>query len=243
VGISDGARSMRLGVGDISILDPHRPIDLAWVGGVTLRSVTLDLAAVRRHAEDLTGYPAQRLGLRVDTPIDPAHGRYWSTVAGQAENLLGSNRLMANPLVRAETFRTLASAALASFPNPALDALVDPATRGPGAAEPAVVRRAVEFIDANAHRDIGLAEVAQAVRISPRGLQHAFRRHRDTTPMRYLHRVRMEGAHRDLQAADPTAGDTVAAIAARWGFAHPGRFSVLYRRTYGDPPSRTLRDG
>ena len=239
-GVSDGSRSVRLGAGDISMLDPLRPIELTWAAGVALRSVTLDLAEVRRYAEDLTGYPASRLELRIEPPIDPAHGRYWSAVSDQTERLLSAPLLMANPLLQGQAFRALATATLASFPNPALDALLDPTARGPGTAEPAVVRRAVEFIDANSHRDIDISTIAQATRISPRGLQHAFRRYRGTTPMRYLHRVRMEGAHADLQLADPTTGDTVAAIAARWGFAHPGRFSVDYRRLYGHPPSRTL---
>ena len=37
---------------------------------------------------------------------------------------------------------------------------------------------------------------------------------------------------------DPT---TVADIASRWRFTHPGRFSVAYRRRYGCSPSETLR--
>ena len=61
------------------------------------------------------------------------------------------------------------------------------------------------------------------------------------TPLEYLRRVRLERAHRDLVVADPTAGDTVAAIATRWGFAHHGYFSAAYRRIYGHPPHVTLR--
>jgi len=37
------------------------------------------------------------------------------------------------------------------------------------------------------------------------------------------------------------AGDTVAAIAARWGFAHPGRFAAAYQQQYGTTPATTLR--
>ncbi|MGH3701766.1 MAG: helix-turn-helix domain-containing protein [Pseudonocardiaceae bacterium] len=80
----------------------------------------------------------------------------------------------------------------------------------------------------HAGEDIGITEIAQAARVGPRGLQHAFRRHRDTTP------------HRELLASDPTQGDTVSAIAARWGFPHPGRFSKTYRDTYGHSPHHTL---
>ncbi|WP_156763149.1 AraC family transcriptional regulator, partial [Mycobacterium sp. E787] len=33
----------------------------------------------------------------------------------------------------------------------------------------------------------------------------------------------------------------VTQIAARWGFAHTGRFAVLYRQTYGQSPHATLK--
>jgi transcriptional regulator GlxA family with amidase domain len=130
---------------------------------------------------------------------------------------------------------------LLSFPNTALHALSDPLQSGPGAAEPATVRRAMDFMDANAHREITLTQIAQAARIGPRALQMAFQRHRDQTPMHYLRQARLQGVHRDLQAGDPTRGDTVAEIAARWGFRHGQRFAGHYRDVYGCSPSDTLR--
>ncbi|WP_018333374.1 helix-turn-helix domain-containing protein [Actinomycetospora chiangmaiensis] len=33
----------------------------------------------------------------------------------------------------------------------------------------------------------------------------------------------------------------MAAIASRWGFTHPGRFSIEYRQVFGRPPGETLR--
>ena len=53
--------------------------------------------------------------------------------------------------------------------------------------------------------------------------------------------MRLDRAHRDLQAADP-AVDTVTAIAGRWGFTHEGRFSTAYKREFGTAPSETLRN-
>ena len=41
--------------------------------------------------------------------------------------------------------------------------------------------------------------------------------------------------------AAATPDDTVASIARRWGFAHPGRFAAAYEAKYGQPPGRTLR--
>lgn len=107
---------------------------------------------------------------------------------------------------------------------------------------PIPVRRAVAFIENNAADRITLADIAAAAGLGIRALQHNFRRHYDTTPLRYLQSVRLEHVHRDLQAADPTTGDTVTAIAARWQFTHPSHFTAAYRRTYGQTPGHTLRN-
>ncbi len=105
----------------------------------------------------------------------------------------------------------------------------------------ALLRRAITFIHENADHDITLSDIAAAVNVTPRSVQYTFRRHLDTTPLEYLRRVRLCRAHRDLCPADPSV-DTVMAIADRWGFAHAGRFSRLYTQTFGQPPSRTLRE-
>lgn len=107
-------------------------------------------------------------------------------------------------------------------------------------AQPKLLRGAIGFIHDNAHRDIGLSDIASALGVTPRSVQYAFRRHLNTTPLEYLRRVRLDHAHRELQAADP-AVNTVMDIAGRWGFSHAGRFSVIYKQTFGKPPSKTLR--
>jgi transcriptional regulator GlxA family with amidase domain len=96
------------------------------------------------------------------------------------------------------------------------------------------------YAEANAERPITVADMAAAAGITTRALQAAFRRHRDTTPMAYLRQVRLDGAHRDLRAADPTSGATVTEIAARWGFRTPARFTSLYQQQYGTSPSGTV---
>lgn len=106
--------------------------------------------------------------------------------------------------------------------------------------EPAALQRAIAFIDAHAESRIRLADIVAAAGIGARALQYDFLRHHQITPLGYLRRVRLERAHRDLLAADPAGGDTVSAIAARWGFAQTGRFAEQYRAAYGRLPSQTL---
>jgi transcriptional regulator GlxA family with amidase domain len=132
----------------------------------------------------------------------------------------------------------VAAMALTVFPNTTMRLGYVP---GPGRVAPAALRRAVAYIEEHAAEPVTTSDIAEAARVTPRVLQAVFRRHYGATPTGYLRRVRLERAHRDLQAAAPATGETVSAIAARWGFGHAARFTGLYREQYGVLPSRTLR--
>ncbi|HUH67725.1 MAG TPA: helix-turn-helix transcriptional regulator, partial [Mycobacterium sp.] len=105
---------------------------------------------------------------------------------------------------------------------------------------PETLKDAVSFIRTHAAGDVGVNDVAAAVHLTPWAVQYLFRRQLDTTPTEYMRRVRLHRAHQELITAERSAG-TVAEIAQRWGFAHTGRFAVLYRETYGQSPHTTLR--
>ena len=143
----------------------------------------------------------------------------------------------ATPLVLGGAARLLASAALAAFPNTEIQADGPHDSRD---VSPESLRRAIDFIDANAHNDIGITDIAATVYLTPRAVQLMFRRYLDITPTEHLRRVRLKRARADLIVAD-RAMTTVAATAAHWGFAHTGRFAVLYRQTFGESPHVTLR--
>ncbi|MCD2186887.1 AraC family transcriptional regulator [Actinomycetospora soli] len=241
--VDDGTDEHTLAREELYWVEPDRP-QRQWTEDVRFDFARLDLAALTAVAAGLCDLePSQvRFHRRVEGTAPPERVRWWdSTRRWVAEHVLADDLVADEPLVRAEAFRSLARATVLTVPGTALDRLTDPTAPVPGPAEPATLRRAVAYIDRHAAEDIGLTEIAAAARVTPRGLQATFRRHRDQTPLEYLRRVRLEGAHRDLGAADPTRGDTVAGVAARWGFAHPGRFSVLHRRVYGTSPGEMLR--
>ena len=144
-----------------------------------------------------------------------------------------------DPIVLRSAGRMLASAVLSTFPNDLPTGSPD-ADAGAGADQPALLRQAVNFIQDNAARDISVRDIAAALYLSPRTVQYLFRRHLNTTPTAYLRTIRLAQARKELIAGDRSV-TTVAATAARWGFAHTGRFAVLYRRTYGESPHETLR--
>lgn len=128
--------------------------------------------------------------------------------------------------------------ALQTFPN---TTLTQQHRRGPGGIAAPAVRRAVAFIDENAHLPVTVHDIAEAAGTGVRALQYGFRRHLDTTPLAYLRKVRLEKVHRDLQLADPACGDSVATIATTWGFAKSSRFAAEYFDAFGELPSQTLR--
>ena len=173
-------------------------------------------------------------------PATPAGTRLWLRTHQFVRDQLRQEDAAAMPLFAAPAAQMLAAVALSVFPN---NAPTDPAIEDRRDAHPATLRRAVAFIDENAHRDIAIADIAHAASVTGRAVQLAFQRHLGTTPTAYLRRVRLDHAHRDLKRASPDDGLTVTAVAYRWGFPNPSRFAADYRRAYGVSPSRTLRQG
>ena len=177
--------------------------------------------------------PVRLLGHR---PVSPGAGQHLTATIEYVRAL--AQGATPSRLVASTTAAMLAAAVLSAFPNTAAAAPVTPADHTDD--RPALLRRAIAYLEAGPDTPITLSDVADAVHVTPRALQYMFRRHLDMTPMEYLRRVRLDRAHQDLLDADPTTA-AVKQIAARWGFAHTGRFAALYRQVYGRMPSDTLR--
>ncbi len=227
----------RLRPGDVMLILPDHSEDLAY-DDVDTFVARLPRALLEKVAHVQTGINGADLRFDSSRPISVALGRHWTaTLSHLTRTVLSDPALMLNPLIAENTRHQLAATALAVFPNTGHDA----ALRSAGEVTPWALRRAVAYIDDHADRPITVDEIAAAAGVRPRALQLAFRRYHETTPTGYVRQVRLERAHRDLRAADPTTGVTVTTIATRWGFTHLGRFSTDYRAAYGSSPSHTLR--
>lgn len=225
-------RSTTVTKGGIVLYPPDVALASGWPN-ITARVVQIRLSDL---TTEISGPEAT---LRFDgvRPVSVPRSTVWCSLTQHvARELSPGGAAGSSELIRDGIFRLLAATLVQTFP---IQVPAEPSVVADGKA-PGVVRRAVAFVEANARRPIGVREIADAARVGPRGLATAFRRQLDTTPLGYLRRVRLEGAHQDLKVADP-AVETVTGIAARWGFAHHGRFSQLYRARYRCPPSVTLR--
>ncbi|WP_179714748.1 helix-turn-helix domain-containing protein [Petropleomorpha daqingensis] len=84
------------------------------------------------------------------------------------------------------------------------------------------------------------ARIAAAAYLSPRSLYALFAARGDT-PARYVRRLRLQAAHRDLQRGG--AGVTVAGVASSWGFTDQATFGRNFRAAYGRTPDEVRRGG
>ncbi|MGN2638263.1 helix-turn-helix domain-containing protein [Nocardia takedensis] len=78
---------------------------------------------------------------------------------------------------------------------------------------PDTVRLAIAYMETHVREPITITAIVAAAFVTPRAVQSAFRVHLDTTPMNYLRRLRMAGAHEQLRAATPGDRQTVTSIA------------------------------
>jgi AraC-like DNA-binding protein len=103
-----------------------------------------------------------------------------------------------------------------------------------------VAKRAEEFLAANTRSPIALSDLARDLETSVRTLSRAFHDRWGIGPVEFHRRRRLEAVRRDLFYTE-AGGLNVTGVAMRYGFTHLGRFSHVYKRAFGEPPSQTLR--
>lgn len=188
-------------------------------------------------------------------PVDFAHVYLTSTaieaitdgaIARDDGHVLFASRLgFADPLLRELALAMLAGASVAcSADRTHLDALLlafaltlrgryaeagSPVSAARHWLAPARLRRVIEFIEANLHRDIGLADLAAVAGCSPFHFSRAFAASTGLPPCTYLLQRRLDLAKRLLgQGQLP-----VKAVASACGYATPRQLGRMFRRETG----------
>jgi AraC-like DNA-binding protein len=212
---------------------PGAPLSGQLPPGFQGRSVTIAPRALEAHAARLQdtkpGTPSE-LPFRIDltsdagVALEPLIALLWK-LAPQANP---------NPLLLAN-LRDALLTALVTAPSATSGSS---GARTPPRLPGAIVRRVEAYIDAHAREPLVLADLVAVAGVSARTLQVGFRAAHGMSPMAYVQRRRLARAREDLQRATP--GTTVAEVARRLGFIAAGRFSLAYRRYFGESPSQTL---
>ena len=103
-----------------------------------------------------------------------------------------------------------------------------------------LVERAEILALAEVDEPLQISALCAALAVSERTLRKAFHRIHGVSPCRHLRMLRLSQARRALIAANGGVS-TVTEIATGFGFGELGRFSVEYRRAFGESPSHTLQ--
>jgi AraC-like DNA-binding protein len=102
-----------------------------------------------------------------------------------------------------------------------------------------LVEQAENLALADVDEPLHISALCRTLAVSARTLRKAFHRVRGLPPCRHLRMIRLSRARRALLSADYRL-ITVTEIATDFGFVELGRFSVEYRKVFGESPSQTL---
>lgn len=243
VGFVFGGRMFIEDGGHATVADPrhgtvfcfHDELTMRWETGLRQLMLTIDKPIVERHLRALLDAPL-RDPLRFTESVSPTGG-----VAAAVRTMVRALETCGNagpaPVLAAEIEHGVLTALLLGQRHNYTDAIFSTRTLP----APRAVRRVVELVDAAPEKPWTIADLALFAGVSTRSLHAAFRRQLGTSPMSYVRRRRLEHAHDELLALDPTTGTKVIDVALRHGFTHTGRFAAAYRARFGEPPSTTLR--
>ena len=103
-----------------------------------------------------------------------------------------------------------------------------------------IVEQIEDMARGQADEPLHIDDICRAAGVSQRTLRNAFQEIYGSPPYRHLRAMRMGEARKAL-LSPASSSQTVTEVAMHFGFLELGRFSVEYRRAFGECPSATLR--
>ena len=221
--------------GTASVFGPDGAVRVhQWQEGTRVLVAKINRAAVESALAGLLGRP---IGLPIAfDPAMPASAEPALSWLYLLRAVSRSDDLVRHPHVATPLADSVVHGFLLAANHPYRDELV----RKTQITANAVILTAVDLIERHPGAAWTTTALAARCHVSARTLQSNFKNFLGTSPMGYVRMMRLRHARLDLRAADPSR-TTVASVARNWGFSHLGRFSVLYRSAFGEPPSETLR--
>ncbi|WP_168190211.1 AraC family transcriptional regulator [Luteithermobacter gelatinilyticus] len=221
------------------VISPDQHARMKWSENTRNLIVKIDREALERCLAHILGAHLPR-PLVFEPLLDQRRmyqGRWLRSVMHlQAELEAGPDRKIPVPLLN-QLAELCKLALIYTQPHNYSDCLETGLTR----VAPRYVKRAEDYIVANLKNTITIEDLVQASGVSARSLFAGFREFRGTTPMKFVRDQRLQKVHEELHHND--SRHTVTQIALKWGFSQLGRFSVEYRKKFGESPSETLRKG
>jgi AraC-like DNA-binding protein len=222
-----------------SLLSPTIPTRMTWQGNCAQLILLVDRRLLEQRAAALSGRPACAVEFEPAIDLSSPGGRALQAQILKLVDLaerLGPQRPL-SPTTAADMRETLLGALLHGQRHSASDAI----ERFGGRAEalPQPLRRAREFLYAQAQEPLDLVQLAEVAGTGIRALQLGFQRHFGTSISQMLRDIRLAHLNVRLTAASPD--ESITDIAFELGFTHLSRMASAYRAKFGETPSATLR--
>jgi len=225
--------------GTLIMAGPNRTFSSHWNDHCSKLLIKIDSLALEKQLGVILGSsPGKTLEFDLEHPISPGPAaslwRNLRLLIGELED--PASLLNTVPGAGRETEERLLWTLLHVLPNNySAELALEHPVRSKNFLE-----RVEEYIAAHCAEPLTLADLAEVAGVSGRTLLAGFRRHRGISPMWLLKTSRLDRARSELLTADPDSV-SVTAVALEWGFQHLGRFSVEYKRRFGESPSATLQ--
>ncbi len=237
--IDNSAGEVETGPGLGSVLNPHRHTAMRWREGCSQLLLQINAGQLNRVAEGLVGRSLSR-PVTFQTAVDQRQTDVdcWVRKLRTCFSLAEKEAIYAKGSQHTQALveEQLIEGFLLCQPSDISVLLADGVTQ----AENVHVRRAMQYIHSNFDKAITVGEIAEHQQISVRSLQLGFKAELGLTPMQYLRETRLRQAYALLRTRSSTG--MIGDICEQVGFGHFGRFSVEYKRRYGESPHETLQN-
>ena len=236
--ITNGCQAVASNPQTASILNPDRHTVMRWHSGCEQLLVQIDRQFVDDVASRITGMDlGARLRFAPEFRLRQSEAHQWMRklwgLVHAAEN--GELFISDNRTSQLYLEEELIVSLLEVQENTA-SVLLSHETQQSG---PAILKRAVDMVHDRLREDISLIELSNHAGTTPRNLQLIFKRELGLTPVQYLQQCRLNLARHLLLARN---GDLpVSDVAELSGHRHLGRFSVAYKKRFGESPKATAR--
>lgn len=212
--------------GDLGIYPAYLSQEFAWDEDVEFFNVLLDPTFLAQVSYDIFGRDRLEL-IPINTLFDPLV-QHITLALKQSLEIDGTNSsLYADSMTQALVVHLLSR--YSTNPPPKKISARDLPQRQ--------LKQVIDYINANLHRTISLAELADIVHLSPYYFAHLFKNSVGIPPHQYLIRCRVERAKQLL-----TLGNvSIAAVAHTVGFASQGHFTYHFKRLEKVTPKVFLR--
>jgi len=219
------------------IISPSSPASLQISGDCKKRMVRISREALEQQLAILLQRPVDE-PIVFDIQMNAVAGKsasWWRTVLHLQEELGSTDSVYVGGAFLQELERTLLTGLLASQAHNYSSVLNNQLK----ITIPTCVQRAETFIRENMQQVITLEDVVDSAQVSQKALYSNFKRYYGISPMAFLRNLRMDSVHQDLLTAG--ANENITGIALKWGFNHLGRFSLEYKKRFGESPSQTRK--